>query len=83
MQNSVANASGMVAPVVTGYLVQQTGNYSMALLVSAFVGLVGLVAWLIVLPPVQPIDWSADSAHSTFGVQQHSSRRVGESDAGC
>ena len=62
MQNSVANASGMVAPVVTGYLVQQTGNYSAAVLVSAFVGLIGLVAWLVVLPRVQPIDWSADSA---------------------
>ena len=62
MQNSVANASGMVAPVVTGYLVQQTGNYSMALLVSAVVGLIGLVAWLVVLPRVEPIDWSADSA---------------------
>ena len=62
MQNSVANAAGMVAPVVTGYLVQQTGHYSLALLVSAFVGLIGLVAWLVVLPPVQPIDWSADSA---------------------
>ena len=60
MQNSVANGAGMVAPVVTGYLVQQTGHYSMALLVSAFVGLVGLVAWLVVLPPVRPIDWSAD-----------------------
>jgi len=60
MQNSVANASGMVAPVVTGYLVQQTGHYSTALVVSAFVGLLGLVAWLIVLPPVRPIDWSAD-----------------------
>ena len=62
MQNSVANASGMVAPVVTGYLVQQTGHYSMALLVSAAVGLIGLVAWLVVLPTVRPIDWSADSA---------------------
>ncbi|HKS54428.1 MAG TPA: MFS transporter [Steroidobacteraceae bacterium] len=61
MQNSVANASGMVAPVVTGYLVQQTGNYSLALIVSAFVGLLGLVAWLIVLPPVRPIEWQTAS----------------------
>jgi sugar phosphate permease len=57
MQNSVANSSGMVAPVVTGYLVQQTGNYSAALIVSAVVGLIGLVAWLVVLPTVQPIEW--------------------------
>jgi len=60
MQNSVANASGMVAPVVTGYLVQQTGHYSVALIVSAVVGLIGLVAWLVVLPTVKPIEWSAD-----------------------
>jgi MFS family permease len=59
MQNSVANTAGMVAPVVTGYLVQQTGHYSLALLVSAFVGLIGLVAWLVVLPPVRAIDWPA------------------------
>jgi MFS family permease len=65
MQNSVANAAGMVAPVVTGYLVQQTGHYSMALLVSALVGLVGLVAWLIVLPTVRPIDWSAARTWAT------------------
>jgi MFS transporter, ACS family, D-galactonate transporter len=62
MQNSVANTAGMVAPVVTGYLVQHTGHYSLALLVSAFVGLLGLVAWLIVLPPVRPIDWSAHAS---------------------
>jgi MFS family permease len=65
MQNSVANASGMVAPVVTGYLVQQTGHYSTALIVSAVVGLIGLVAWLVVLPTVQPIDWSASPTIAT------------------
>jgi uncharacterized membrane protein len=59
MQNSVANTAGMVAPVVTGYLVQQTGHYSQALVVSAVVGLIGLVAWLVVLPTVRPIEWSA------------------------
>jgi hypothetical protein len=52
----------MVAPVVTGYLVQQTGHYSLALLVSAFVALIGLVAWLVVLPTVRPIDWSTYEA---------------------
>jgi MFS family permease len=62
MQNSVANASGMVAPVVTGYLVEQTGHYSAALVVSAIVALIGLVAWLVVLPRVEPIDWSGRPA---------------------
>lgn len=33
-----------------------------ALIVSAVVGLIGLVTWLVVLQTVRPIDWSADSA---------------------
>jgi MFS family permease len=79
MQNSVANAAGMVAPVVTGYLVQQSGHYSSALIVSAFVGLVGLVAWLIVLPRVQPIDWSADYNAGAHGVQGEQQTGSGDS----
>jgi hypothetical protein len=61
MTTATEKRAGMVAPVVTGYLVQPTGHYSLALLVSAVVGLIGLAAWLIVLPTVRPIDGSAMS----------------------
>jgi MFS family permease len=62
IQNAVGNVAGMTAPVVTGYLVQQTGHYTAPLIVSGVVALCGLVAWLLVVPEVRPIDWWAEMA---------------------
>src|SRR5262245_2661372 len=62
LQNAVGNAAGMTAPVVTGYLVQHTGHYTSALIVSGVVALCGLVAWLVIVPEVRPIDWAAELA---------------------
>ncbi len=60
IQNAVGNVAGMTAPVVTGYLVESTGNYTYASIVSGVVALCGLVAWLVVVPEVKPIDWKAE-----------------------
>ena len=60
IQNAVGNVAGMTAPVVTGYLVESTGNYTSASIVSGVVALGGLVAWLVVVPEVKPIDWKAE-----------------------
>ena len=62
IQNAVGNVAGMTAPVVTGYLVQRTGHYTSALIVSGCVALCGLVAWLVIVPEVRPIDWGAERA---------------------
>jgi MFS family permease len=62
IQNAVGNVAGMTAPVVTGYLVQGTGHYTSALIVSGVVALCGLVAWLVVVPEVKPVDWDAEYA---------------------
>ena len=59
IQNAVGNVAGMIAPVITGYLVDTTGNYTAALLLSGCVSLVGLIAWLVVTPQVKPIDWDS------------------------
>jgi hypothetical protein len=49
----------MTAPVVTGYLVHYRGNYTLALVVSGTIALCGLLGWLVVMPPVRPVDWAA------------------------
>jgi MFS family permease len=59
LQNAVGNVAGMTAPVVTGYLVLANGNYTTALMLSGCVALFGLVAWLVIVPEVRPIDWGA------------------------
>ena len=68
IQNAVGNVAGMVAPVATGYLVQQTGNYTAALLVSGGAALVGVIAWVVVTPAVRPIEWIVNDP-STYGVK--------------
>jgi MFS family permease len=68
IQNAVGNIAGMTAPVVTGYLVQQSGHYTSALIFSGCVAMCGLIAWLVVVPVVRPIDWSAEMVRTGRGT---------------
>lgn len=63
VQNAIGNVAGMIAPVVTGYLVEATGHYSSPLWSGGAVALVGLVAWLVVVPEVRPVDWGGGNAN--------------------
>jgi MFS family permease len=58
-QNAVSNTAGFLAPAVTGYLVKHTGgHYTLALWVTGGVALLGLLAWFVVVPVVDPVDWN-------------------------
>ena len=59
VQNALSNVAGMVAPVVAGYLAEATGHYDAALWLAGGVALSGLLAWLAIVPAVQPVQWSA------------------------
>jgi MFS family permease len=59
VQNGVGNTAGILAPVVTGALVTAgSGHYAVALWVTGAVALVGLAAWLALVPQIQPVDWN-------------------------
>lgn len=45
LQNCIANIAGIVAPVLTGFLVQRTGHFSVALNFAAAMAAVGALAW--------------------------------------
>ncbi len=58
-QNAISNTAGILAPSVTGYLVRHNGgHYTLALWVTGGVALLGLLAWFVVVPVVDPVDWS-------------------------
>jgi MFS family permease len=59
VQNGVSGLSGVAGPMVTGVLIDATGDYRAAFLVSAAVALVGICSWGLVIRKVQPIDWTA------------------------
>ena len=62
VQNAVSNVAGIIAPVAAGYLVEATGHYTAALWLAGIIALIGLFAWVVVVPPVRPIDWGRYAA---------------------
>ena len=69
LQNAISNSSGIIAPIVTGYLVQASGHYTLALWVTGAVALTGLLAWLVIVPPVEPVDWRHAAAATAVAGQ--------------
>jgi MFS family permease len=59
VQNALANSAGIVAPLAAGYLAKATGHYTAPLYLAGVIALLGLLAWVVIVPPVRPIDWTA------------------------
>ena len=62
IQNGVGNLAGIVAPALTGLLVERSGHFTSAFLVAAFVSLLGMVGWVWMIPRVAPISWPVRGA---------------------
>lgn len=59
VQNAAGNVAGLIAPVLTGFLVERTGLFDVAFSLAAAVNILGLLGWVAILPAIVPIDWSA------------------------
>jgi MFS family permease len=59
LQNGFANFSGVIGPALTGFLVDRTGHFAVALAVSAVICVAGGLAWVLVVGPVEPIRWKS------------------------
>jgi MFS family permease len=57
VQNCIGNCTGIVGPIVTGYLIDLTGQFFMAFLVAAAVSLAGGLCWGVIIRRVEPIAW--------------------------
>jgi MFS family permease len=57
VQNAVSNVAGVIAPLVAGTVAEATGHYTVALWLAGVIALVGIVAWLAIVPAVHPVDW--------------------------
>ena len=62
IQNSLGNVAGIVAPVVTGIVVDRTGTFSGGFLIAAALALIGMVAYGLIVGRIEPIDWRASAA---------------------
>jgi MFS family permease len=57
VQNCIGNIAGIVAPVVTGMVVDRTGQFVWAFAIAGVFGLIGMVGWGLIIPRVSPVDW--------------------------
>ena len=53
--NGVGNTSGIVGPIITGLLIEQTASYLAAFVVSAAIVGFGAIWWWVALPKVEPV----------------------------
>jgi sugar phosphate permease len=59
IQNSIGNTPGIIAPALTGWIIQTTGHFTNAFVVAAAVSLLGVVGWIWMVPTLKELRWSA------------------------
>jgi MFS family permease len=57
LQNGFANLAGVAAPWLTGFIVQQTGEYFWAFVVAAAVVLAGATIFVFAIGRLEPVKW--------------------------
>lgn len=57
IQNLCANLAGVLAPLLTGLVVDASGSFVMAFAIAAGVTLAGILAYAVVIPRVEPVRW--------------------------
>jgi MFS family permease len=60
VQNMIGNLSGVLAPLITGFVVDRTGHFYWAFAIAAAVALVGALAFGVLIRRVEPVVWAAD-----------------------
>ena len=58
LQTFVGNFAGILAPVITGLVVERTGKFLWAFVITAMVGWVGTLSWLVVVGPIRQVAWT-------------------------
>lgn len=58
VQNGIGNLSGVVGPVLTGVIIDWSGNYSGGFWLAAVVAAAGGLWWGLALPPIRELDFN-------------------------
>ena len=57
LQNFVGNLAGVIAPAVTGFVIDYTGRFFVAFVIMAVVALLAALSYIFVIGPVKEIAW--------------------------
>ena len=67
IQNGIGNFAGVIAPALTGFLVGRSQHFTSAFLVAAVVSVLGVIGWVLMIPKIGPLEWSASDAPAAAG----------------
>jgi len=70
VQNFAGNFAGAVAPWLTGFLLDRTGHFYWAFVITSAVAWVGAVSWIFVVGPIEAVAWNESPDVSSAIVQQ-------------
>jgi len=68
LQNGFANLSGVVAPALTGFLVDRTGKFLVSLAITAAVLVAVGLSWVFVVGSVEQVNWKSDQRSATVAA---------------
>ena len=57
LQNFVGNFAGIVAPALTGFVLDRSGNFFWPFAITAVMCLLGAASWIFLIGPVKPVAW--------------------------
>ena len=63
VQNMIGNMPGIIGVLFAGVLIDASnGSYGTAFLLAGLANILGLIGWIVILPKVEPIDWTSTEA---------------------
>jgi ACS family D-galactonate transporter-like MFS transporter len=65
IQNGFANIAGITGPALTGWVVQETGQFFYAFVVVAVIMIIGAAGYMFVMRDLTPVRWSGAGAADT------------------
>ena len=58
VQNFIGNMAGWVAPMLTGFLLDRTGQFYWPFFITAAVSWIGALSWGLAVGPLEPVNWA-------------------------
>jgi MFS transporter, ACS family, D-galactonate transporter len=58
LQNFLGNLAGVVAPALTGLVVDRTGKFFWAFIITAVIASLGSLSWIFIVGALRQVDWS-------------------------
>lgn len=55
IQNTFSNMAGIIAPIVTGYLIGKTGSFTIPIILAGILAIVGAVSYWFVVGKLEPV----------------------------